>query len=287
MRARARPGPVIAGGVVLGGLALVALATSGARSGGGPEVAVGEQRWWNNLYALVVLFLYAAGIALCLTVLAARRRDRGEREALGWRHRLWVTLQLVLPTILVVVAIAALWHRSHDPVVPRAAQPVGVRPVGDRGLGDRRWNDSDDAFVGAVLGVVGAFAVGFTVYLRRRGGLLLRPSLPEDTDALGTVIDDSLDALRAEPDPRRAVVAAYARMERALAGIGMARNRAETPFEYLDRVLVELGAGTAQVSVLTDLFERAKFGQHEVTPAMKEAAIDALEELRASCGSAR
>ena len=35
------------------------------------------------------------------------------------------------------------------------------------------------------------------------------------------VLDETLDDLRAETDPRRAVIAAYARMERALAAFGL------------------------------------------------------------------
>jgi hypothetical protein len=112
-----------------------------------------------------------------------------------------------------------------------------------------------------------------------------------DPDALIAALDDSLDDLRNEPDPRLAVIAAYARMERALAFEGLARRKAEAPREYLARTLPALGAGAGSVARLTALFEEAKFSPHDVDAGMKDEAIDALEalrdELRAAAATAR
>jgi hypothetical protein len=93
-------------------------------------------------------------------------------------------------------------------------------------------------------------------------------------------VDESLDDLRAEPDPRRAVIAAYARLERVLAAHGLPRKPSEAPFEYLTRMLTNLLVSDRAARALTDLFERAKFSQHAVGPEMKEQAIDALETVR-------
>ena len=101
------------------------------------------------------------------------------------------------------------------------------------------------------------------------------------------MLDDSLDDLRAERDPRKAVIATYARMETTLAGAGLPRAAAETPLEYLGRVLRELLHTSAEaVARLTSLFERAKFSTHEIDGGMKNDAINALvtmrDELRAA-----
>jgi uncharacterized protein DUF4129 len=101
------------------------------------------------------------------------------------------------------------------------------------------------------------------------------------------VLDDSLDDLRGELDPRKAVIATYARMETTLAGAGLPRSPSETPLEYLGRILRELLNTSADaVSRLTALFERAKFSPHQIDPGMKNDAIDALvtvrDELRAA-----
>ena len=98
--------------------------------------------------------------------------------------------------------------------------------------------------------------------------------------AVAQAVDESLDDLRAEPDPRRAVIAAYARLERVLAAHGLPRKPAEAPLEYLGRMLAELSVSDRAARALTDLFERAKFSQHAVGAEMKDEAIDALETVR-------
>jgi hypothetical protein len=93
-------------------------------------------------------------------------------------------------------------------------------------------------------------------------------------------VDETLDDLRSEPDPRKAVIAAYARMERILAAHGLARRRSEAPFEYLARVLLQLRVTRPSVERLTQLFALAKFSRHEIPPGLKDQAIEALVSLR-------
>ncbi len=99
-------------------------------------------------------------------------------------------------------------------------------------------------------------------------------------ETLSAALDESLAELRAEPDPRRAIIAAYAHMERALAAAGLPRRPAEAPLEYLERALVDLDATAASASRLTDLFRVAKFSDHPLDAQAKEDAIDALEAVR-------
>jgi hypothetical protein len=93
-------------------------------------------------------------------------------------------------------------------------------------------------------------------------------------------IDESIDDLRNDPNLRRAIVAAYARMELALGRAGLPRHPAEAPFEYVERALVSLDTSSSSVRRLTALFESAKFSQHEPEPAMRDEAIDALMAVR-------
>jgi hypothetical protein len=128
----------------------------------------------------------------------------------------------------------------------------------------------------------GLLLLGGGAYLVRRrlgsgDGLDERARAASD---LSAVLDESVDDLRAERDPRRAVIAAYARMERVLAGHGFPRFRSEAPLEYLARVLRELSVRTSAVLALTELFERAKFSRHEIDSEMKDEAIGALLAVR-------
>lgn len=135
-----------------------------------------------------------------------------------------------------------------------------------------RWDEI--AVVALVVGGVLAF-----VLVRRPKKLPMRELLRRRV-ALSHVLDESLDDLRNEPDVRRAIIAAYARMERALGRAGIARFPAEAPFEYLARALGELETSAESARRLTHLFERAKFSHHEPDEAMRGEAIDALIAVR-------
>ena len=102
---------------------------------------------------------------------------------------------------------------------------------------------------------------------------------PEQLKELGDALDEAIDDLRRDPDPRRAVIAAYARMEQALTLHGFPRRPSEAPYEYLSRVARDLEA-EQPVAALTELFEVAKFSEHSVDEAMRGRAIDALTAVR-------
>ena len=95
------------------------------------------------------------------------------------------------------------------------------------------------------------------------------------------MLADTLDDLRAEQDPRQAVIRTYARMERTFAATASRarrrRPRASTSSASLDQLQREPYA----VRRVTQLFERAKFSVHEIDGGMKDDAIEALVGLRA------
>jgi hypothetical protein len=165
-------------------------------------------------------------------------------------------------------------QRAHQ----QQGQQPGTLPHAKASPGERRnaqirWDE-----VAIVLVLVAG--VGVWLYLRREKRKPLRPLVQRRRAAVARALDDSLDDLRGDPDIRRAIVAAYARMERALAGAGVARRPAEAPYEYLTRALSELDAGAGAAGRLTDLFERAKFSHHEPAERMRNDAIDALVAVR-------
>jgi Domain of unknown function (DUF4129) len=103
----------------------------------------------------------------------------------------------------------------------------------------------------------------------------------DEGEVVMQALDESLDDLRRERDVRRAIIACYARMERALERAGNARRSAEAPFEYLVRVLERIAANSRAARALTELFERAKFSVEPMGEREKQEAIEALEVLRA------
>jgi hypothetical protein len=124
----------------------------------------------------------------------------------------------------------------------------------------------------AVLGFVGARTLR-----RERRGLAEAQALQLEFEEL---VEDTLADLYAEVDPRKAIIAAYARVERVFATYGLPREPSEAPVEYLERALPELRASGAALERLSGLFQWAKFSAHDVDPKMRDEAIGALLEVR-------
>ena len=190
--------------------------------------------------------------------------------------------------LLVVAAAAYLsYKRLHDGGGGGGEGTPGVpldvpRPPNQTTLPEPIGFDWIPAIVVLSIAVVGAAAGAVLLWHTQRR----RPSAARAAAALAAALDESLEDLRSERNARRAVIAAYARMERALGAAGFPRRTAEAPLEYLSRVLRDLvRASAGSVARLTALFERAKFSRHEIGPELKEEAIEALvavrEELRA------
>jgi len=132
------------------------------------------------------------------------------------------------------------------------------------------------------IGIFVVLIAGTAVVLiaSRRTKRAPRPWRFGRNEEVSLAIDESIDDLRNDPNLRRAIVAAYARMELALGRAGLPRHPAEAPFEYVERALVSLDTTSASVRRLTTLFESAKFSHHEPEPEMRDEAIDALIAVR-------
>ncbi|MGH7641517.1 MAG: DUF4129 domain-containing protein [Candidatus Dormibacteria bacterium] len=133
----------------------------------------------------------------------------------------------------------------------------------------------------AAVGLILLAVVLLTRYRSRHGraGAEVDPSeLPHDLTA---ALDEGLAELAGGGDPRQAVITAYERMERVLAGVGFPAHAYETPLEYLDRALSHLQASRGALLRLTDLFETARFSTHPVGSGMRVEAETALGDLRA------
>lgn len=97
-----------------------------------------------------------------------------------------------------------------------------------------------------------------------------------------SLVDGGLLAVSLETDPRRAVIACYAEMERVLTIRGLPRNREETALEYASRLLKQGEAPPAPLRSLTALFQVAGFS---VRPVLEDTRQRAIDSLRAICAS--
>jgi hypothetical protein len=98
--------------------------------------------------------------------------------------------------------------------------------------------------------------------------------------ALLEAVEISLDDLLREPDPRRAVIACYRRLEEVLALHGLRRAPWQTPLEYLHAALQRFHLPADRLRGLTVFFELAKFSAHPLGQSEKGLAIAALREVK-------
>jgi len=186
--------------------------------------------------------------------------------------------------IAVLIVLIAIGIRLAD---PNREGPGPLPPQGTAEPEPTRASDPSDPYepqfrwlpvivVGSlVLGIGGAMVL---MSVRRQRELLAATPIRETVDE---VLAETLDDLRREQDPRKAVISAYAKMERTLAARGVPRRESEAPVEYLTRILDVVSASGHSVRRLTGLFARARYSPHEIDAKMKEDAIDALTGLRA------
>jgi hypothetical protein len=281
-----RPSTVLRVTAVVGPLVLLLVVVAIASRAGRPEGAatpvepepspIGDYVL-TVLLTLTALFLVALLIAL-VTIRTDEWRDPG-------RH--WIRDFFLFLAFIAVFGWFALqfqeWiERANELRDTEAASPTQtidpreqLQPYEPERPARFQWPAAI-----AVVSVV-ALVVAAAVILERRR-LVTRGAVPHVSLAseLAEVLAATIEDVRREPDPRRAVIAAYAQMERVVAERGLPRRPAEAPFEYLARILRELRVRAAAVLALTELFERARFSHHAIDQSMKEEAIDALVAVR-------
>ena len=137
-----------------------------------------------------------------------------------------------------------------------------------------------------IVTVIAVVALALAIWWRRRDAADQGGAVQGRRDRTEQAVEIGLDALRREPDPRRAIIAAYAAMERSLSRAGLGRRPWEAPIEYLRRVLAGALGAPEDVQTMTHLFEVAKFSEHPVDESMRTSAIEALERIRTATSAA-
>lgn len=272
--------------VLVGLLALVSLASRGGHPGtGGRFVKREVPASVSNDFLTIIILAYVLGV-LSLVVVAYHHRRRWKAPP---RRSRWLRDFAVIAFVMLFVALIGQRTIEHSRLRAQAAKQRQQQVTAGKGrnrpvtLSDQSETTKPAHFnTGLALTIVGLLLAGGVVYLVRYRRRLALEAGAEDAIAeeLSAVVEETIDDLRGEADPRRAVIAAYARMERVLGSHGHPRRPAEAPFEYLGRILLELRVRAGAVRQLTELFERAKFSTHEIDRAMKETAISALLSVR-------
>src|SRR6185436_11232142 len=221
-------------------------------------------------------------------------RSRG--DTLGrpsWRLVLIAAAALVAWPLIVVLLTHALPQQRHGPPVPATESPA---PPGDGP--EPALSEKPD--VGAtVLGYFAAttvillllMAAGTVIAARRQR----RPANPQASDGDGyqppTPAPGSESLARAAElglakigdlnrEPREAIIACYAVMERELENApGAVPRDSDTPTEVLARAVEHHALHADSATELVDLFEEARFSPHLMNEGHRETAMRVLETV--------
>jgi hypothetical protein len=257
----------------LGLLAVVAAASSARAASGG----VASSPWLvlallAPLVALVVLLALGGSVAIAYASLGVRARAIA----------LVAVAAAVFATPLVAIAVNS-WRPSHGEYLCHPMNSYRCKHGKDTGGRKVRGGEPSGGIgtesalliaAGSLVGLV-LLAGGAVLLVRRRRAAAESPATEE---TFAAAVEESLDDLRTEADVRRAIIACYARMERAFARAGRGRRPAEAPLEFLRRVL--MAVAPAAGGRLTELFERAAFSVEPMGVVERERAVAALEALR-------
>jgi hypothetical protein len=267
-------------------LVLVAVASRAHRPGGSSGASTpGAPALFFDYVASAMLVLFPLGVLVVVWAMAQGRHQRLLAQQTTWRKTL-ATVAIGLGLLAAAVYLRpghGFIHRfGARPAVSPSGHTQPVKPgktKEPRPLYHSQFRWLPALLVGSIVLALAFVAAAAYVRKRRGGDAWEREAAL--AAALDEVLADTLQDLRTERDPRRAVIRTYSRMEQTFAAYGVAREEAEAPLEYLGRVLDRLSVSVYSVRRLTQLFARAKFSEHQVDARMKDEAIEALVGLRA------
>jgi len=285
--------------LVVAALLLIAVAVGSRSSVAGPIPVPSTVSAWQAAFEALVGVLgggIAALSAVVLVAIAFRRPGRRRGPAEPWVFEpppipWWVKLVLGLLPVVIMGGLIAwlLWSILHSPrqVAGRTVGPAALSGGSGSALPGAAARAATTGvpmvlWVGVLVGTAVVVAtVALLLILRARSGTIpAAEGVNDEGPSPMAAVDAAADALEAEPDPRRAVIAAYATMERLLTHAGSPRREADAPTEHLTRSLVLLGASGEAARRLTDLFERARFSIHVIDEPVRQAAFEALAAVR-------
>jgi hypothetical protein len=268
-------------------LAVVAVAAAGhAPAGGASRPSTSTPRLVQDYIATLALIMLPIGAGLIIWARLLSKQYAGVPLKSSPMYPFQVVPKPFVVVTLVFVALFIAVRYGHHHNSKGGASPAAGTGAG--GKTKRVKPPYEPHFRWLPIFVIGSMVVGIggamaLLALRRRREEEERAPVRE---ALAEVLGETLDDLIRERDPRKAVIGAYAKMERTLAARGFPRRESEAPLEYLARILGLVGGSGHSARRLTRLFERARFSPHEIDQRMKDDAIESLIGLRAELEAA-
>ncbi len=297
--------------VVIALMAVAAVALRGFIPGAEP-ITERERPPSNPAALVIVIVMVCASVAIIAFSIVIRLRDRTATPAsaaplprgsggLGrpsWRFTL-IVLALVIGWLLLVLLLTRLGGPSDQPVSATPADFETTSPTPDtvpRTDPADPEPESDSNIIGylvpPMLILMMLVIVGTAIASRRqRPGPAGYTEDNDDSVETTTTAGDSLvraaevglaEIVDRTREPREAIIACYAAMERELTMVpGAAPLDCDTPSEVLARAVHNRALRADSATELVELFEEARFSPHVMTEAHRDAAMTVLERVLA------
>jgi len=290
---------------------------------GAEQVAERERPPSNPASLIVVIAMVCAAVAVIGFAIVVRLRDRtlgpapagelprsprpkGQRP--GWRFAL-IALALVIGWLLLVLLLMRLGGPSDQPASSPPAAPESTHEpdTASRPPPSDSDPEPDTNLVGYLVPpmlILMVVVVAGTVIVSRRQRRGAAQYLTDDDDddggapATATAGESLVRAAEVglaeigdrTREPREAIIACYAAMERELTRVpGAVPLDCDTPSEVLARAVDNRALRADSATELVELFEEARFSPHVMTEAHRDAAVQVLERVLAELpdGAAR
>jgi hypothetical protein len=294
-------------GIVIGLAVLLAFASGGAPLWS-PRGVRGLDR--TSIVAAVVV-LFSLGLLVTAALAAVLHRRALERAGDTEAPTLRAVFVRLMPVTLVGWALASLYGiaeghlgRPPDPLEP--GQPYEPSAIGEAlrfiggwdvpvvtGPGAQPFGPDLSQPIatpplGLIVGLVLVSALAALRVWRRRDRSDSDASLegddtPARIDAVATrkAVVASFEAMLGDPDPKTAIIGAYAHLLDGLSKAGAPRAAHEGPSEHLRRVLETVRVRPEPIRRLVSLFETARFSRHLLTSGHRDQALAAFEAVAA------
>lgn len=262
----------------------------------------------NPAALAAVVVLLCAAVAIIGFAIVVKMKDRRPRPpSMGELPRSggpadrpsWRFVVVAFVAVIALLALIALLSRVPDPGPVEAPGPTansepavddGATPSAPPSHDDDAGRNVVNYLIPPVLILMALIVVGTAVASRRHARVPIPAAAVSLRDEPGTPAGATSLARAAEiglaeigdlsREPRQAIIACYAAMERELTRVpGAAPQAYDTPTEVLTRA-VDSGALRADSATeLVDLFEEARFSPHVMSEAHRDAAVQILNRV--------
>ncbi|OBG98960.1 hypothetical protein A5698_10910 [Mycobacterium sp. E136] len=266
-----------------------------------------EPRSSNPLALVAVIALLCTAVGIIGFAIIVRMRDKRPRPApMGSLPRSdrsgerpsWRFALVALAALIALVFLVALLSRVSLPVPTEQAPPAVPDEVAGGPVEPRPPVEDDPAdsnvvnyLIPPMLLLMALIVVGTAVASRRQGprpGPAVAfeaadspPVVPTTTTSLARAAEVGLAEIGdLSREPREAIIACYAAMERELTRVpGAVPQACDTPTEVLARAVASGALRADSATGLVELFEEARFSPHVMSEKHRDAAVQVLNRV--------